>query len=87
MKSPFATTTNTGHTVTSHIYVKADGKTVCDSTDKEVAEMKYAAGTILTEAQKNALVFPGQSAESVPDAEHRSAKHVPDAERRHPGKR
>jgi hypothetical protein len=86
MKHPFEAATNTGHTVTSHIFVKADGKTVCESTDKEVAELKYAKGSTITEAQKAALIFPGQSPEPTPDAEHRSAEHVPDAEKRHVGK-
>lgn len=81
MKPPF-TTSNTGHTVTVNIYVKADGRTVCGSTEKGVAELKYSAGTQITEAQKNALIFPGATPEPTPDAEQRSAEVLPDAEKR-----
>lgn len=72
-----------GHEVTAAIYVKADGRTVCGETDKDVSEMKYARGERLTEAQVSALIFPGgNTPEPVPDAEQRSAETVPDAEKR-----
>lgn len=81
MTKPF-TTQIVGHEVTESIYVKADGRTVCGETDKDVTEMKYAKGTRLTEAQVKALIFPGAAAsDPVPDAEQRTAE-TPDAEKR-----
>lgn len=76
------TTVNGRHVVKKNIYVKADGKTWCEREDKEVAELKYSAGTSLTEAQKDALIFPSRGSEPVPDADARSAETIPDAERR-----
>jgi|GEM_PF-5773256 len=81
MTKPFETV-NSGHTVTVDIYVKADGRTVCSSTDKAVAEMKYAKGDRITEAQKAALIFPGAKSDPIPDASERSAEVIPDAEKR-----
>ncbi len=82
MTKPF-TTQIVGHEVTAHIYVKADGRTVCAETDKDVASLAYARGERITEAQKAALIFPGAaSADPVPDAGERASEVLQDAEKR-----
>lgn len=81
------TTQIVGHEVAESIYVKADGRTVCDEKDKDVAQMKYAKGDRLTEAQVAGLIFPRAGAEPVPDAAARAADTIPDADTRAGGKR
>lgn len=81
MTKPF-TTQIVGHEVIEAIYVKADGRTVCAEDHKDVAQMKYAKGDRLTEAQVAGLIFPKAGAESVSDADKRSAESIPDAETR-----
>ncbi len=81
MTKPF-TTQVVGHDVTQSIYVKADGRTVCEETDKDVASMAFAKGDRITEAQKAHLIFPGTGATEIPDAGERSADTIPDAEKR-----
>jgi hypothetical protein len=81
MTKPF-TTQIIGHDVTESIYVKADGRTVCSETDKDVASMAHAKGDRITEAQKARLIFPRPSATEIPDAGERSADTIPDAEKR-----
>ena len=72
----------TGYVVSEHIYVKADGKTVCGERDKDVAFMQYAPGERITPAQYAALIFPGGTgADPLPDAEQRSAEPA-DTEKR-----
>jgi hypothetical protein len=66
-----------------NIYVKADGKTVCGSKDKDVAFLKYGINKVISPAQHAALIFPDAgTAQPTPDAEQRSAEVVPDAEKR-----
>lgn len=65
-----------------HIYVKADGRTVCGATDKDVAFQVYTKGDRLTKAQFDALIFPDAGKpEPLPDAEQRSAE-LGDADKR-----
>lgn len=74
---------NTGRTLTRNVYVKADGRTVCEPSDKDVAEMRFGIGTELTEAQKGSLIFRrAPVAEPVPDAGQRASEVLPDAEKR-----
>jgi hypothetical protein len=84
MTTPFTTQTS-GHVVSVNIYVKSDGKTVCTETDKDVAELKHAAGERITEAQKASLIFPSGTPEPIPDAEQR-ASEPQDAQARRKGK-
>ncbi len=81
MTKPF-TTQIVGHDVTQSIYVKADGRTVCSETDKDVASMVFTKGDRITEAQRSALIFPGGNTDEIPDASKRSADVIPDAETR-----
>ena len=78
---------DTLHELTGPIYVAADGRTVVDRTDVRVAFLKYGPGAKITQAQKEALIFPGRTSDPVPDAEQRSAPVVPDAEKRGSGRR
>lgn len=72
-----------GHEVIEPIYVKADGRTVCGETDKDVASMRYAKGDRLTESEVASLIFPGAGKpEPLPDSVDRGADTIPDAEKR-----
>ena len=79
-RAPFEQVT-VGFTVTQNIYVKADRKTVCAPTDKQVAFLKYGIGTVITPAQRAELIFPESRTETLPDAEQRVAE-TPDVEKR-----
>jgi hypothetical protein len=82
MTEKFETVT-ANHRCKENIYVKADGKTVCAGTDKEVAFLKHGINSVITPAQHAALIFPDTGvATEVPDAGERGAETLPDAEKR-----
>lgn len=67
---------------TGPIYVREDGKTVCEESHPQVAFMKYGKGATLKKAQAEELVFPQAAlSEPLPDSDSRQAQ-VADAETR-----